>query len=177
MLDEYSSEVLADLYHERWHVELDIRAIKKSLQMDELRCKTPFMVEKDIWVHLLGYNLIRKVAAQAAQERGVHPRQVSFTAARDAVNAARPQWTIAKPSERISQGKAMLQTVGKGRVGNRPDRYEPRAKKRRVDRYPHLREPRKQAQRELLHVDALTVALLAWSDSWKEPVAVRRVTG
>lgn len=148
--EDYPSEELADLYHERWHVELDIRAIKRSLQMDELSCKTPFMVEKDIWVHLLGYNLIRKVAAQAAQEREVHPREVSFTATRDVVNAARMAWTLAEPNERVAQGRALLKTIGKARVGNRPDRYEPRAKKRRVDRYPHLRQPRKQAQKELL---------------------------
>ena len=127
--EKYPSELVADLYHERWHVEVDIRAIKKSLQMDELRCKTPFMVEKDIWMHLLGYNLVRKVAAQAAQERGVCPREVSFTAARDAVNAAHVQWTLAQPSERVRQGKELLQTVGKARVGNRPDRCEPRQEK------------------------------------------------
>jgi putative transposase len=148
--EEYPCEVLADLYHERWHVELDIRAIKKSLQMDDLRCKTPFMVEKDIWVHLLGYNLVRKVAAQAAQERDVPPREVSFTAARDAVNAGRMQWTLAESSERVRQGKALLPTIAKARVGNRPDRCEPRAKKRRTKRYPHLNKPRKQAQEELL---------------------------
>ena len=60
--DEYTSEDLAELYHQRWLVELDIRAIKQSLAMDKLRCKTPLMVEREIWAHFLGYNLVRKVS-------------------------------------------------------------------------------------------------------------------
>ena len=150
--ESYSIEVLADLYRERWHVELDIRAIKQSLQMDHLRCKTPFMVEKEIWAHILGYNLLRKVAVQAAQERGVHPREVSFTATKDAVSAAWGQWTAAAPA--IEQGKKLLRTIGQARVGNRPDRYEPRARKRRPKEYPLLTKPRKEARAELLAASA-----------------------
>jgi putative transposase len=148
--DEYSSEALADLYRDRWHVELDIRAIKQSLQIDHLRCKTPFMVEKEIWAHMLGYNLLRRVAVQAAQERGVHPREVSFTATKDAVSAVWGQWTVADAAERLRQGKQLLPTIAQARVGDRPDRYEPRAKKRRPKEYPHLNKPRKEAQAELL---------------------------
>jgi len=147
---EYSSEVLADLYRDRWHVELDIRAIKQSLQMDHLRCKTPFMVEKEIWAHLLGYNLLRKVAVQAAQQRGLHPREVSFTATKDALSAVWGQWTVAATPERVRQGKELLRTLGQARVGNRPDRYEPRARKRRPKEYPLLTKPRKEARAELL---------------------------
>src|SRR5712692_10133685 len=74
----YAQEDVADLYHERWHVELAIRAIKISLQMDHLRCVTPFLVDKESWAHFLGYNLVRKVAAQTALARGLQPRAVSF---------------------------------------------------------------------------------------------------
>jgi len=147
---DYPSEVLADLYRDRWHAELDIRAIKQSLQMDHLRCQTPFMVEKEIWAHMLGYNLLRKVAVQAAQQRGVHPREVSFTATKDAVSAAWSQWTVAEAAERVRQGQQLLPTIGQARVGNRPDRSEPRAKKRRPKEYPLLNKPRKEAQAELL---------------------------
>jgi DDE family transposase len=147
---DYSKEALADLYRNRWHVELDIRAIKQSLQMDSLRCHTPFMVEKEIWAHLLGYNLLRKVAAQAAQQRGVHPREVSFTATKDAVSAAWLLWTFADPAGRVLQGRQLLAMVGRARVGHRPDRIEPRAKKRRAKSYPLLTRPRKEAQAELL---------------------------
>jgi putative transposase len=148
---DYPIEVLADLYHQRWHVELDLRAIKQSLQMEHLRCQTPFMIEKEIWMHMLGYNLIRKVAAQAAQECGVHPREVSFTAARDAVNASRSQWTLATSADRVGQGKELLGRIGKARVGNRPDRCEPRARKRRPkDEHPLLAKPRAEARAEML---------------------------
>lgn len=148
--EEYTAEMLGDLYHERWHVELDIRAIKQALHMEHLSCKTPFMIETEIWAHMLGYNLVRKVAAQAAQERGVPPREVSFTAAKDAVNAAWSQWTLASPAERVRQGKALLGTIGKARVGNRPDRCEPRKVKRRPKPHGLLTEPRAEAKAKLL---------------------------
>jgi putative transposase len=147
---DYSEEALADLYRDRWHVELDIRAIKQSMQMDHLRCLTPFMVEKEIWTHLLGYNLIRKVAVEAAQQRGVHPREVSFTATKDAVSAAWIPWTLAEPSQRVLQGRQLLATIGQARVRHRPNRVEPRAKKRRPKSYPLLTRPRKEVQEELL---------------------------
>jgi hypothetical protein len=147
----YPLQEVADLYHQRWHVELDIRAIKHSLQMEHLRCQTPFMIQKEIWMHMLGYNLVRKLAAQAALERGVHPRGVSFTAARDAVNACRSQWTLATSIDRVWQGKQVLENVGKARVGHRPDRCEPRARKRRPrDEYPLLCRPRTVVRAELL---------------------------
>lgn len=146
----YSKEDIADLYHDRWHVEPDIRAIKQSLQMDHLRCRTPFMVEKEIWIHFLGYNLTRKTSSQAALLQEVHPREVSFTATKQTVNATRSQLTQASPAERVRQGGLLLREVGKERVGNRPDRWEPRVVKRRPKQYKHLREPRAQARARLL---------------------------
>jgi hypothetical protein len=62
----YAKDAILDLYHDRWHVELDLRAIKQSLQMEVLRCQKPAMLHKEIWAHLLAYNLVRKVMAQAA---------------------------------------------------------------------------------------------------------------
>src|SRR6516162_3147392 len=69
---------IGDLYERRWSGEVDIRAIKVTVQMDILRCKSPEMVEKEIWAHLLAYNLLRTVMAVAAAEHGLEPRQVSF---------------------------------------------------------------------------------------------------
>src|SRR5690606_19904474 len=66
------------LYARRWNVELDLRNIKTTLGMEVLRCLTPQMVEKELWVHLLAYNLIRLLMAQAALDAGVDPRQLSF---------------------------------------------------------------------------------------------------
>jgi hypothetical protein len=71
---------LVELYHSRWHVELDFRSIKDVMQMDELRCKTAQMVRKEVAVHLLAYNLIRTVTAHAADLARVLPRRMSFKA-------------------------------------------------------------------------------------------------
>ena len=146
----YPKDDIADLYHDRWHAEPDIGAIKQSLKMEHLRCRTPFMIDKEIWVHFLGYNLVRKVSCQAALVQEVHPRAVSFTASKQTVNAARSQLTRASMAERLRQGKLLLREVGKERVGNRPNRWEPRLVKRRPKQYKHLREPRAQARARLL---------------------------
>jgi len=146
----YSQEDITDLYHQRWQVELDIRAIKTTLQMDELRCLTPEMVEKEIWVHLLGYNLIRKVAAQAARLRGVCPREISLAASQQIVLGSWSKMTEATAAERWRLGGELLRVLGKEQVGNRPDRCEPRAVKRRPKKQKLLMKPRRQARAELL---------------------------
>ena len=148
--ESYEKEAIADLYHERWHVEPDILALKKALAMDQLRCKSPFMIEKELWVHFLGYNLVRKAGCQAAQLGDVHPREVSFTATKQLINASRVQMTQARASERISQALLLLQELAKARVGNRPGRCEPRVVKRRPKQYKHLRMPRAEARAKLM---------------------------
>jgi hypothetical protein len=148
----YTSADLADLYHKRWHVELDIRAIKISLKIDHLRCKTPWMVERELWVHLLGYSLVRKVSAQTALGRGLHPRSMSFTGTKDAVAGTWSQLTVADTAaERQRQGSALLHVLGSEQVGKRPDRCEPRQVKRRPKQYKHLRRPRAEARAKLLN--------------------------
>jgi hypothetical protein len=83
----YPKEDLAGLYRARWHAELDLRSIKQTMRMDVLRCKTPAMVRKEIWGHLLVYNLLRAAMAQAAMEHGVLPRQVSLQGTRQTLAA------------------------------------------------------------------------------------------
>jgi DDE family transposase len=148
--DEYPKDDITDLYHERWQVELDIRAIKASLKMDTLRCLTPFMVEKEIWAHFLGYNLIRKVAAQAAQLRGVPARSVSFTASLQVVVAAWSKATEATLAAQADMTRKLLRCLGKEKVGDRPGRCEPRALKRRPKKQKLLTKPRAEARAALL---------------------------
>jgi hypothetical protein len=148
--DQYSRDELTDLYHERWHVELDIRSIKQSLGMETLRCLSPFMVEKELWAYWLGYNLVRKVAAQAALARGRHPREISFTATRQAVVEGWQPMTQGSPRQRFILGRVLLVALGKEVVGDRPGRCEPRAVKRRPKPYPRLMKPRQQARAELM---------------------------
>jgi len=80
---------LATLYRARWQAERDLRAIKQAPQMDVLRCKTPELVRKEVWAHLLVYNLIRATMAQAALQHHVLPRLLSFEGARQTLEAFR----------------------------------------------------------------------------------------
>jgi IS4 transposase len=82
-----TKEDLAALYRERWHAELDLRSIKSAMRMRELRCKTPELVRKEIWAHVLAYNLIRTVMAQAAARHEIPPRSISSTGAMQTLEA------------------------------------------------------------------------------------------
>src|SRR6516165_8095684 len=73
---------IGELYERRWDGEVDIRSIKSTMKMDVLRCKTPEMVRKEIWAHLLAYNLLRTVMAIAAAESDTEPRKLSFKGAK-----------------------------------------------------------------------------------------------
>jgi hypothetical protein len=133
---------VGDLYERRWEGEVDIRSIKSVMQMDVLRGKTPEMVRKEIRAHLLAYNLLRTVMAVAAGEKGIEPRKVSFKGAKQAVTAFAPKIEAAPPEGRPRLIDALLTTVAYHRVGNRPDRWEPRACKRRPKPRARLMQPR-----------------------------------
>jgi hypothetical protein len=115
--------------------------------MDVLRGKTPEMVRKEIWAHLLSYNLIRKVMAQAAQEFEVKPWTISFKATSQTLKAfALPllTWAQNKLPEIIEE---LLLANARHAVGNRPGRIEPRALKRRPKPYDLLIQPREKARK------------------------------
>jgi hypothetical protein len=130
--DLYPKHSIAELYHQRWHAELDLRSLKTFLQMDVLRCQTPAMVGKEIWVHMLAYNLLRNVMAQAAQEHDVSPRRISFKGTLQTLSAFSDRLRTCAPKDLQPLCRCLLQAVATHRVGNRPDRVEPRAKKRRA---------------------------------------------
>jgi len=112
------------------------------MQMEILRGKTPAMVEKEIWTHLLAYNLIRTVMALAAHENDLEPREVSFKGAKQAVTAFAPKLEAALPKNRAILLEVLLATIAYHRVGNRPGRWEPRATKRRPKPCSRLMQPR-----------------------------------
>src|SRR3974390_3276164 len=85
-----SGSDLAELYRARWNAELDLRSLKQTLQMDILRCKTPELVRKEIWTHILAYNLIRTIIAQAAVMHKIPPRSISFKATLQTLEAFQP---------------------------------------------------------------------------------------
>jgi len=147
---EYKADEIVELYSKRWHVELDIRSLKVTLGMSDLRCKTPFMAKREIWAHLLAYNFIRKVGAQVAQQMKVSPRSVSFKATKQAILGGWQPATRLQGADYVRVEKVMLKILRKQKVGNRPGRCEPRAVKLRPKPHRLLTEPRAEARAKLL---------------------------
>lgn len=147
---KYTKDDVAELYHKRWLAELDIRALKISLGMDVLRCKTPDMVRKEIWTCLLAYNLIRQSMLQAALAAKLSPRQLSFTAAMQKIAASWATLAICEAALLRSLIALALRHLATHRVGDRPDRIEPRAIKRRPKPHKLLTIPRTEARATLL---------------------------
>lgn len=143
----YSHSELAGLYRARWHVGPDLRSIKLTLRMDALRCKAPEMVRKELWGHLPISNLIRGVMAGSARRHGVLPRRLSFQGARQMLEGFRVELNGASPEAVEGLIAVELRMISKLSVGDRPDRYEPRVRKRRAKAYPLMHMPRKRSKR------------------------------
>jgi putative transposase len=146
----YARGDIAELYHRRWLAELDIRAIKVTLGMDVLRCKTPEMVRREIWTCLLAYNLIRQTLLAAARHADRSPRQLSFTAAMQKIAAGWIAVGLLDDQVLATLIESHWDDLAKHRVGHRPNRVEPRAVKRRPKPHDLLMEPREQARAKLL---------------------------
>jgi hypothetical protein len=134
------------LFRRRWNVELDLRNIKTTLGMARLRCKSPQMVIKELWIYLLAYNLIRLLMAQAALLADQIPRQLSFK------HTVQVWLCWHQRGGATSDGVcilAVLSLIAEPRVGLRPGRIEPRALKRRANAYPLLTKPRTAARAEV----------------------------
>jgi Transposase DDE domain len=144
-----TKQEVAQLFLQRWNIELDFRSIKDVLQMDVVRCKTPEMVRKEIWMHLLAYNLIRGVMVDAAEAHGKKPRHLSFKGALQTMTAFQDALRWATPSDREHLMKEMLKAIASHKVGDRFGRTEPRANKRRPKQQRYLMEPRSQARKRL----------------------------
>ena len=143
--DTHKSALKA-LFRSRWHVELDLRHIKSTLGMERFSCQTPAMALKEIWVHLLAYNLIRLMMAQAALCTDSQPRQLSFKHSLQ-LWIAWAQQGDTRTGDETRYGLLVL--IAQQRVGNRPDRLEPRAIKRRPKPYPLLTKPRTIAREDI----------------------------
>jgi hypothetical protein len=147
--EEYSARDLAELYRARWHAELDLRSLKVTLNMDVLRCKTPAMVRKEVWAHLLAYNLIRAVMARASVEYDTAPRALSFKGTLQTMTAFAERLQDARGEKVTELYEWLLLAIAHHIVGDRPDRVEPRARKRRPKGYRLLTQPRPLARRQL----------------------------
>jgi hypothetical protein len=145
----YSRNDIADLYGFRWNAELDIRHIKQTLHLDHVRCKTPDMVRRELWVTLLAYNLIRKVIATSAAVHKKLPRQLGFTLACQSILASWMLLATGACQDSQALYHLMLARLAANEVANRPGRIEPRVLKRRRHRYPLMQRPRAQLRAEL----------------------------
>ncbi len=145
----YPADAVADLYRLRWHAELDLRCLKTTLGMDVLRCLSPEMVRKEVWAHLLAYNLIRAVMAQAAQAADFTPRQLSFKGTVQTLAAFAERLQDAAGATAAELRDWLFLAIGAHQVGDRPGRSEPRARKRRPKPYPLLTRPRGEARKQL----------------------------
>ena len=144
---------LANLYRARWTAELDLRSLKQTMQMDILRCKTPELVRKELWAHILAYNLIRTIMAQAAAEHCIEPRTISLKGTIQTLEAFQPLFAIQGNRDRAHRRKLYQQffdAVATHRVADRPDRFEPRLRKRRPKKYDSMLEPRNAIKHKML---------------------------
>jgi len=140
---------LASLYKMRWNIEVDFRTIKATLEMDVLRCKSQPMVEKEIAVYFLAYNLVRWAMAKAALLADVLPRVLSFTGAKRLLSAFADQLRRISGDEMRTLIATVTACIATLQLPHRPDRVEPRAKKRRPKKLPLLTVPR-QVARDLI---------------------------
>lgn len=124
----YPREALADLYHQRWQIETNIKDLKITMGLHQLKCQSVDGVMKELYAYVVAYNLVRYVILEAAQRQGVHPRRISF------VDALR--WLI---------DGAAADEVPELRVNPaRSGRWEPRVIKRRSKPYSWMTKPRRE---------------------------------
>ena len=140
----YTADEIAELYLQRWNVELLFRDIKTTMGMDILACKTPEMVRKEIVMHFIAYNSVGMLMYEAAEESGVDVHRLSFKGALQALRQWEPHLNQAKISkkERFRILSGLYDAIAKDEVQLRPGRREPRCVKRRPKPYQLLTTPR-----------------------------------
>lgn len=137
----YTKEDIAVLFRRRWQAELHLRSLKTIMQMEHLRCHKPHRVRNEIRAHMLAYNLIRGVMAEAAIEEDVQPWQISFKATLTTVTDMLPILALISNADELCN--VLFRCCVQHGVGNRPDRYEPRVLKRRPKKYKLMQKPRR----------------------------------
>jgi len=140
---QYRKANLAELYHLRWQAtEVNLRHLKTTLAMEMIAAKTPAMVTKSVWVHLLTYNLLRTLMWDATADSEVDASRLSLQGTRQQFNHFRPKLLHLPPSQQPRGYQALLSAVQKLIVPSRPNRSEPRVVKRRPKPFPRMQEPR-----------------------------------
>jgi len=145
----YSTLDIVGLYGKRWDVELDLRHLKTTLGMDILRCKTPSMVRKEIYVFLLAYNLLRTLMWSAGTTYNTPPLRLSLQGTRHHLDNFIPQLLAADSKKRLQIYRTLLKVIAHKAVPDRPARNEPRVRKRRPKAYPLMTKPRHELRKQL----------------------------
>jgi hypothetical protein len=146
--DRYPANELAELYYHRWEVELFFRDIKTTMGMDLLRCKTPEMIHKEILMHLIAYNCVRRLMYEASKNSDKPVRQISFKGSIQALRGWEPHLNQKEMSrkERSRLIRLLYEGITQNSLLLRPGRTEPRAVKRRPKNYQRLTQPRHEMQ-------------------------------
>jgi len=146
----YPPAALAELYRRRWDMELSLRHLKTTLQMEQLSCKTPANLQRELWMHFCIYNLVRRLMFEAARKANVPLHRISFAGA---LAAARRYGETLLRARSARKRKALLsellRVLAEDLVPDRPGRREPRAVKKRPKSYPRLTFPRSQFRPEM----------------------------
>lgn len=139
---KYNKKELAKIYELRWQLEINLKSIKETMNMDMLSCKTPEMVRKEIGIHFLAYNFIRIIMAEACNQRNTMPHQISFKGTVQLLNKFMPYFINASDERNKMMFSELLKNIVKNKIGNRPGRVEPRRIKRRQEQFDTLNRPR-----------------------------------
>jgi len=144
-------EAIAQLYGDRWTVELRLRDLKTTLGMEVLRGKSPDVVCKEIYMHLVAYNLIRALMWQAAQEHDRPLHRLSFAGTVQRFNVVAPYLDLfCGTAKAVMLYRLLLKWIAGDLLPYRPNRIEPRAVKRRPKEYALLNRPRQEMRKALL---------------------------
>jgi hypothetical protein len=141
--EHYPAQQILQAYLRRWRLEMCLDDLKTTLEMEMLRSRSPQMLQKEIYAHLIAHNLIRCAMAQAATEHAVLLERISFKGTLDALRQFTQAMSQARTKKRRSQlWNKLLETLSRDLVPERPGRREPRAVKRVKNKYPRLSCPR-----------------------------------
>jgi hypothetical protein len=147
----YSDDALAELYLRRWRVELFMRDIKVTMGLDILRCQSPELIEREIWMQAIGYNLVRAFMLEVSMIRGLALVRLSFKGTIDTLRNWAPLFVAVCARKRKSHRAALLDLLADDKLPYRPNRFEPRVRKRRPKQYPLLTQPRLRLRRQIAH--------------------------
>jgi hypothetical protein len=136
---KYPASALSALYLRRWEMELTLRHLKTTLQMEHLSCLNPENIERELRLHLLVHNLVRRLMLEAARRHGVRMTRVSFAGALAAARrTAEALLQVRTQRQRRQLMEELYRVLAADLVPERPGRREPRATKRRPKPYPRL---------------------------------------